>query len=283
MEETRRDSVSDKPGRNDPCYCGSGKKYKQCHLPADRQAENERHELAEAGRWLRRDFLKFARQEQFAASFAAALPLYWRDLYTVENAEQMSENEAMRFIDWFVFDYRPEEGQRLIDVYRQERFDDLSTAQQKVLDTWVDAPPAGAYELLGYDGQTLHLRDFLTNELFDVYEPAGHGVVEEGDLLLGRLVPLVGQLEFSTVAAYLPQDEIADLAEKLQAAQAADAEGHPGATPADFMRRRGHLIIHHALDQAELKGRPPVAASDPNRPKDLARQAAQKIRKLSRR
>lgn len=26
-----------KPGRNDPCWCGSGKKYKQCHLQADRE------------------------------------------------------------------------------------------------------------------------------------------------------------------------------------------------------------------------------------------------------
>lgn len=25
----------DKPGRNDPCWCGSGKKYKKCHLVAD--------------------------------------------------------------------------------------------------------------------------------------------------------------------------------------------------------------------------------------------------------
>jgi hypothetical protein len=24
-----------KPGRNDPCWCGSGKKYKHCHLAAD--------------------------------------------------------------------------------------------------------------------------------------------------------------------------------------------------------------------------------------------------------
>jgi hypothetical protein len=24
-----------KPGRNDPCWCGSGKKYKKCHLPED--------------------------------------------------------------------------------------------------------------------------------------------------------------------------------------------------------------------------------------------------------
>ncbi len=26
-----------KPGRNDPCWCGSGKKYKYCHLRADRE------------------------------------------------------------------------------------------------------------------------------------------------------------------------------------------------------------------------------------------------------
>jgi hypothetical protein len=29
-----------KPGRNDPCWCGSGKKYKKCHLEADRAASN---------------------------------------------------------------------------------------------------------------------------------------------------------------------------------------------------------------------------------------------------
>jgi preprotein translocase subunit SecA len=26
---------ADKVGRNDPCPCGSGKKYKKCHLPVD--------------------------------------------------------------------------------------------------------------------------------------------------------------------------------------------------------------------------------------------------------
>jgi hypothetical protein len=26
-----------KPGRNDPCWCGSGKKYKHCHMRADRR------------------------------------------------------------------------------------------------------------------------------------------------------------------------------------------------------------------------------------------------------
>jgi hypothetical protein len=30
--------MSARPGRNDPCHCGSGKKYKRCHLPTDEQA-----------------------------------------------------------------------------------------------------------------------------------------------------------------------------------------------------------------------------------------------------
>ncbi|MBN1484379.1 MAG: SEC-C domain-containing protein [Chloroflexia bacterium] len=30
---------ADKPGRNDPCWCGSGKKYKRCHLREDEEQE----------------------------------------------------------------------------------------------------------------------------------------------------------------------------------------------------------------------------------------------------
>ena len=28
-------STDARPGRNEPCHCGSGKKYKQCHLEKD--------------------------------------------------------------------------------------------------------------------------------------------------------------------------------------------------------------------------------------------------------
>jgi hypothetical protein len=36
-------------GRNDPCPCGSGKKYKQCHLAADEaKAREERAKAAES-------------------------------------------------------------------------------------------------------------------------------------------------------------------------------------------------------------------------------------------
>ena len=36
------------PGRNDPCHCGSGKKYKQCHLEKDEAARRKARAKEEA-------------------------------------------------------------------------------------------------------------------------------------------------------------------------------------------------------------------------------------------
>jgi HEAT repeat protein len=33
------DDAASRPGRNDPCHCGSGAKYKSCHLAADEEAD----------------------------------------------------------------------------------------------------------------------------------------------------------------------------------------------------------------------------------------------------
>jgi hypothetical protein len=37
-----------KLGRNDPCHCGSGRKYKACHLTADEAAARTKHAEANA-------------------------------------------------------------------------------------------------------------------------------------------------------------------------------------------------------------------------------------------
>lgn len=249
-----------KPGRNDPCYCGSGLKYKKCHMREDQALEQERREALAAARFLREDLVDFAEDERFAQAFGEALALYWNEYYTLETAHEMSDNEAQRFVDWFVFDFaQGEEGERLVETYRRERWDDLSSMQQAVIEQWLDAGPSGAHVLTGYKGQTLHLASFLDDETYDVYEPAGRGNVDVGDVILARILPVQDHLELSGGAAYLPQDEIADLREKLGAARAADVNENPGATLDDFLRRHNHLLIHHALEQAELKGRPPVS------------------------
>ena len=271
--------------RNDPCHCGSGKKYKQCHLKIDQAADKERRQKNEGIRYVRRDMMKFGRDDRFSEDFARALPLYWDGLYDIENAEKMSQSEALRFFDWFVYDYEPESGTRLIDLYYEEQRENLSSYQQQVLDGWHDAGPSTAYELVSYEGQQLQLREFVSGELVEVYEAGGRGVVEVGEIILGRVVPVWDKLEFSTAAAYLPADEIDDLAEKLAVAKTAVSETNPDITHAEFMRTHNHLLVHHALEQAKLNNRPPVARLDPDRP-DKKTQAvvrgASRIKRLRR-
>lgn len=252
-------------GRNDPCHCGSGKKYKHCHLQSDRQAQKEKRDWQRAAAFLRRDLPAFARDERFALDFAKALPFYWNDFYTVETAEEMSQPEALRFFDWLVHDYQLTDGRRLIDVYREENWDDLSTHQQQVLAAWQKADPAWGYTLVDYDGPQLQLADFLTGETYEVFEAGGRGLVQKGEIILTRLVPVNDRLEFSTSAAYLPKDEITDVVEQITAVRETHMSEHPAASDADFRRAQTHLLIHHALAQAEEQGRPPVARLNPHR------------------
>lgn len=269
-----------KPGRNDPCYCGSGQKYKKCHMPIDQQKEKERRDWIAAAEFLRRDLMKFARDERFATAFAQALPLYWHDLYTIDNAEEMSQDEALRFFDWFMFDYTLEDKTRPLDVYYTDQREELSLVQQEVLDKWkAEVGAAWAYTLTDYDAEKLVLTDFMTGESFDVAEPGGRGLVEIGEVILTRLVPVYDHLEFSTTAAYLPANEITDLAQKLTQAQQADREVYPDAPQLEFMRRNNHILIHHALEQAKVQGRPPVACLDPNRPDKATQKIVHTVKK----
>lgn len=267
-----------KPGRNQPCYCGSGKKYKQCHMKEDQAAEREKRAMTEAVRYVRRDLLQFARDDRFATDFAKALPYYWDNHYELANAEEMSQDEALRFFDWFTFDYEPEdeESERVIDTYISEERDNLSSAQQSVIDGWQDALPAWGYELVDYEGQTLTLRDIVSGETYEVYEPGGRGMVEKGEIILTRLAPVGDRLEFSTTAAYLPKDEIEDIVEKLKAAKSGDQ------THKQFMRQNNVMLIHHALEQAKMQNRPPVARFDPNRPDKKTQKVVRNMKRMRR-
>ncbi|MCO5180802.1 MAG: SEC-C domain-containing protein [Candidatus Promineofilum sp.] len=253
-------SVMDKPGRNEPCYCGSGKKYKQCHMAADLAAESEQRAWNDAARDLRSGIFEFADDERFDSEAGPAAERYWNGLYTADTLHLMSPSEAERFLDWFAFDYTlPSTGERIIDTYRRENEAKLTTYQSDLLAKWAAGAPMGGYELTGFDRQTLHLKEIVSGEALDVFEPSGHGNAPVGSIILGRPIIVQEHYEFFSMPAYIPTEEIGGLPQTLAAAQAADDS--PEA--AGFMRRHNVLLIHHALEQAQAAGRPPVARLDP--------------------
>lgn len=260
----------EKPGRNDPCYCGSGKKYKQCHLASDLAAEQQARQWVDAARSLRVDLLDYADDELFDTAVADALPIFWDGYYTAENYHLMDAFEAERFYDWFLFDYQPKEGEwkRPAESYGEAQAKSLNDAQQTLLTQWLAARPMGGYILDGYDGQTLHLHDFLSDEVIDVFLPSGHGSAPIGSLIVGHVVPIEDHHEFFTPPAFIPPNEIGDLKETLQSAMAEVVAANPKAALNEQLRQTNHLIMVQGLGAAKLAGRPPVARLEPNRPSE---------------
>ena len=112
-----------KPGRNDRCPCGSGKKYKACCLPRDEAAERERLAAEQAGREARAEARRLEQREArdaIAADFAASADL--RDLDETVDA-------ALRFV---------EEG----------KLEELETAARHILERYPDIPDG--WEFLGH-------------------------------------------------------------------------------------------------------------------------------------
>ncbi len=271
-----------KIGRNDPCHCGSGKKYKQCHLKLEQAQAREDLAWESAARFIRRDLIAFAREERFAESFAAGVALFFDDYYQIETAQQMSEPESLRFFDWFTYDYVPAGRPRLIEVYHTEKGRLLDEKEGELLTGWLSARPASAYvltEAAGEGKQRLHLQNLFDESEHIIEESGGPGRAEPGDVLIARLLPFRGRPRLSGATGYLPADEAVDLKpfilEVWQAFQLEETE----ADWDDFARRRSYLFAHFELEAAKKAGRPPVARLDPNAPKTQLGQVMRQVRR----
>src|SRR5215218_2678117 len=104
-----------KIGRNDPCPCGSGKKYKQCHLPIEEAAAAEQLRLRRSVDTLLPKIITAAQAQ--VGAIPAAFERFWDGKYTPEQLEDLDDLEGRggeRFLTWFAFDYPLEDGRTLV-------------------------------------------------------------------------------------------------------------------------------------------------------------------------
>jgi len=285
-------SESGRVGRNDPCPCGSGIKYKRCCMARDRAAQAERVAWQKAAQNMRIALVGYAKEAELAVDLGAGLGLFWQDRYTPDTVEQMSVDESLRFFDWFAHDVtlrapeRPDwQGKRLIEVYRAEAGETLTEKEAAILDTWIESPPGSAFAIEEADAAegTAVLRDlFLPGRRVTVTDASAAKHGEVGQILLARPLPEHEVLRLSGGTAILPAEEEERLHQTMEEAQRAYAADHPEATTEAFLREHAYLLTHYALEWAEREGRPAVAADDPERG-GLAARAVRRTIKASQR
>lgn len=247
-----------KLGRNDPCHCGSGKKYKDCHLPQEQAFRSEQMRLREAQDLLLPKIFEAA--QALPEAFAPAFALFWNERYSVEQMSELDEHEdrgAERFLIWFAFDYMPAGGVTLIEQLHatagrgEFAADEL---EQHLLAQWqpVRLRPYQVTEVR--KGRGVTLRDLLDDQQYEVADYGASKRLEDGEVVVGHIVPVDRPAPdaapiyyLAGAAAQLTADTAAKLLEFAELYLADLRRSDPAATWADLLRQRSYVLNHFVM------------------------------------
>ena len=164
--------------RNAPCPCGSGRKYKKCHLAADEAEHAARQATALTHTMAHR---LVVRLEGFALrEYGYAWEAFQDLFFDVEDALDLA-------IPWSVYCFEVD-GRTVADAYLDRHRRRCSPEELR----WLDAQRAAwlsVWEVEKVDpGQAVTLRDLLSHELRTVSETRASKTLVARDAVLGRIV-----------------------------------------------------------------------------------------------
>ncbi len=169
-------------GRNEPCPCGSGRKYKKCHLAADaaehasQRSKTATHAMDER---LVHRLCGFGLRE-----YGEAWEAFQDDFTDLDAAIAL-------VMPWSVYCFEVD-GKTVVDAYLDAHRRRCSPEEQR----WLDAQRAAwlsVWEVEAVDpGQTVTLHDLLSDERRTVHEVRGSKALVPRDAVLARIVDYDG-------------------------------------------------------------------------------------------
>lgn len=246
----------DKVGRNDPCPCGSGRKYKNCCLNRDRNRRIQESAWRRDEQTALDKLLDFAQRPEFGAQFVVAFNLFWNGAYGLEGLDALERHEVARFLDWYVYDYRLESvNKRLIDLFMEEMATLLSPPDRERVRAWQDSY-LSVYRITGAaDEASLSVVDALQGEAVAVSDTGLGRLGLLGDLIVGRVLRSSASPHFSWSAILLPAEMEAGIVEFMTRGYSQYRETHLSASWPDFLSHSGYLLNHYLLKSAAEAGR----------------------------
>jgi len=267
-----------RPGRNDPCPCGSGRKYKVCCLSRD-----EAFETARAGALaLTQVLLRAVRLPEVFPAIERLWERYWADqapqdlavaLDTMTGLEQEGTlADVPPFLVW-VLHGAPLEGlpaaavakagqlpagatPTLLDVAlggRDEPAHIPAGALIKALRTSI----ASAFQVVRRQpGRRAWLRDVFTDETFEVGDRNLSAGGLTGEVLIMRLRPLEGLYEAVGSGWRFPAAEVRDLRPWGELQLSRLREFQPGAGWRDLWRERWEILHHYVVERRRAQRLP---------------------------
>ncbi len=240
-------------GRNDPCHCGSGRKYKDCHLLLEAEVRTAQLRLRQAQDLLLPRIVEAA--QAAPEELGPALERFWQGRYQVEQLpelDQLEDRGAERFLVWYAFDVCQPDGQTLVSRLADEPGFAQDEYEQQLLAQWrhVRLRPYIVEEVL--KGSSLGVRDMLEGGSFSLADAHASRRLAPGEVLVGHLVPAdtapdaaAPTYYLAGAAAQLTDDTAVSLLEFAELHLADLRRSAPEAGWADLIETRSEILNHY--------------------------------------
>ena len=185
-------------GRNDPCPCGSGRKYKQCCLASQEQGEARWRVWREAEGTVIPAVLEFAGDMWGEAFLEHAFDEFYLGSPDPEDPLTHGKWDQL-FLPWFAFDFiaKPRRRDRitvswpkatLAEAYLEAHGRHLPEAEVRVLEAGLVSPLSFMVVTAVQPGHSIDLRDILTGEDHHVVERSASTALRAGHVLVTRVI-----------------------------------------------------------------------------------------------
>jgi hypothetical protein len=242
-----------KVGRNAPCPCGSGKKYKKCCLQKD-EAEKviamPRRRTAEASvDSLRNKIMGFVEKQSLADHLPEAIAHYYGTAEEEIDDMGLDDEKTLGFMEWFIHDFiHPDYGVPLITAFLESN-QKLTSEETQILKDW-QKTNLSAYQATEIEeGYGIHVEDIFTGEQFFFHDISLSRSIKQWELLICRKVWVLDEWQVSAVATRLMPTDKKDIHDFIMSHYREYLVDHPKATISEFLQKKGYYLHHFVIDK----------------------------------
>ena len=189
-------------GRNDPCPCGSGKKFKKCCLPKKQESQEEpetyHNYCLKVVDSLRQKILRFMKKSGHDKFIKQAFSEYWRTLEPGLEPPEFEENAYLEFLEWYIHDYLiPGHNQPIITLYLRSN-PKLPPEELQILQDWQDAY-ISVFQVKDIEpGKGVLAEDIFSGEEFFLSDISLSTHTKKWDLITTRKIKVLNEWQLST-------------------------------------------------------------------------------------
>ena len=204
------------PGRNDPCWCNSGKKYKKCHLDSDQRGEPGTSAAPAVG-----GANEFSGLRERIGNFLGEALTKREKQRAVEEFTQAvgpdDELDTVVIVDWMLHDWiSPRLGTSVMAEFLRCHESSLSPREREMVAAWAKSF-ISLYEVEDVQpGVGLKLRDVLLGGSVFAHDRAISGKVVRWDGLFARAVPGERGIELGGAGQFVQRGNIAALMQWME-------------------------------------------------------------------